>query len=196
MQLITHSGFGPENNYKGSQLAGVSLISSGREGRNTVTGNFHIIQNDKNHESSLFGEYVDTSGKVIQKDVDTGKDALPRGAHYNGAKMPNFMRIVAGIGMHEGFLSGYPASHGCIRLPALMAEAFFRSVAVGTPAPHLHPTPPDALKRLLIWKIISSGKSRMMSFLRSFNPAGRRCLTMFGSRERPFHDRRPPFRCW
>ena len=117
----------------------MSLISSGREGRNTVTGNFHIIQNDKNHESSLFGEYV-----------DTGKDALPRGAHYNGAKMPNFMRIVAGIGMHEGFLPGYPASHGCIRLPALMAEAFFRSVAVGTPAPHLHPTPPDALKRLPI----------------------------------------------
>ena len=119
--------------YKGSQLAGVSLISSGREGRDTVTGNFHVIQKDKNHESSLFGEYVNASGKVIQKDVDTGKDALPKGAHYKGAKMPNFMRIVAGIGMHEGFLPGYPASHGCIRMPALMAEAFFRSVTVGTP---------------------------------------------------------------
>jgi len=119
--------------YKGGQLAGVSPISSGREGRGTVTGNFHVIQKDKNHESSLFGEYVDASGKVIQKDVDTGKDAMPRGAHYNGAKMPNFMRIVAGIGMHEGFLPGYPASHGCIRMPALMAEAFFRSVTVGTP---------------------------------------------------------------
>ena len=47
--------------------------------------------------------------------------------------MPNFMRISAATGMHEGFLPGYPASHGCIRMPALMAEAFFRSVAVGTP---------------------------------------------------------------
>jgi lipoprotein-anchoring transpeptidase ErfK/SrfK len=119
--------------YKGSQLAGVSLISSGREGRDTVTGNFHVIQKDKNHESSLFGEYVDANGKVIQEDVDTGKDTMPPGAHYAGAKMPNFMRIVAGIGMHEGVLPGYPASHGCIRMPAPMAEAFFRSVAVGTP---------------------------------------------------------------
>ena len=119
--------------YKGGQLAGVSLISSGREGRDTVTGNFHIIQKDKSHKSSLFGQYVDANGKVIQNDVDTGKDSMPQGAHYNGAKMPNFMRINAGIGMHEGFLPGYPASHGCIRMPALMAEAFFRSVAVGTP---------------------------------------------------------------
>lgn len=42
--------------YKGGQLAGVSLISSGRAGRETVTGNFHIIQKDKHHESSMFGE--------------------------------------------------------------------------------------------------------------------------------------------
>jgi len=119
--------------YKGGSLAGVSLISTGREGRDTVTGDFHVIQKDKNHESSLFGAYVDANGKVIQKDVDTSKDAMPQGAHYNGAKMPNFMRITAGTGMHEGYLPGYPASHGCIRMPALMAEAFFRSVAVGTP---------------------------------------------------------------
>ncbi|MCX6867709.1 MAG: L,D-transpeptidase family protein [Verrucomicrobia bacterium] len=119
--------------YKGGQLAGMSLISSGREGHDTVTGNFHVIQKDKNHESSLFGEYADANGKVIQKDVDTVTDTMPRGAHYNGAKMSNFMRIIAGIGMHEGFLPGYPASHGCIRMPAFMAEAFFRSVAIGTP---------------------------------------------------------------
>jgi len=47
--------------------------------------------------------------------------------------MPYFMRIVGGTGMHEGFLPGYPASHGCIRMPSFMAEAFFRNVAVGTP---------------------------------------------------------------
>jgi len=119
--------------FKGDQLAGVSLISSGREGRDTVTGNFHIIQKDKDHESSLFGDYVDASGEVIQKDVDTGKDPMPRGAHYKGAKMPNFMRIVGGTGMHEGFLPGYPDSHGCIRMPGYMAEMFFRAASVGTP---------------------------------------------------------------
>ena len=119
--------------YKGDQLAGVSLISSGREGRDTVTGDFHIIQKDKDHKSSVFGDYIDSNGAVVQKDVDTGKDPVPEGAHYDGAKMPNFMRLIAGTGMHEGCLPGYPASHGCIRMPGFMAEAFFRSVSVGTP---------------------------------------------------------------
>ena len=119
--------------YKDGQLAGVSRISSGREGRNTVTGSFHIIQKDRDHVSSLFGDYVDASGAVIQKEVDTSKDPKPKGASFDGAKMPNFMRIVGGTGMHEGYLPGYPASHGCIRMPGFMAAAFFRSVEVGTP---------------------------------------------------------------
>ena len=119
--------------YKDGQLAGMSRISSGREGRNTVTGNFRIIQKDLNHVSSLFCDYVDANGNVIQKDVDTSKDPKPKGAIYDGAKMPYFMRIVGGTGMHEGYLPGYPASHGCIRMPGFMAEAFFRSVQVGTP---------------------------------------------------------------
>lgn len=119
--------------YKGGQLVGVSALSTGREGLDTVTGSFHIIQKDANHESSLFGEYVDANGVVLQKDVDTSKDPKPEGAHYVGAKMPNFMRIVGGTGMHEGYLPGYPASHGCIRMPDYMAAAFFRSVSVGTP---------------------------------------------------------------
>src|ERR1700677_340140 len=42
--------------YKDDQLVGVSLISSGREGLNTGAGNFHIIQKDKDHKSSLFGD--------------------------------------------------------------------------------------------------------------------------------------------
>ncbi|OYW76889.1 MAG: hypothetical protein B7Z37_06755 [Verrucomicrobia bacterium 12-59-8] len=119
--------------YKGGELAGVSRISSGREGRDTVTGNFHIIQKDQEHSSSLFGSYLDAHGAVLQNDVDTSKDAKPKGAVYAGARMPNFMRIVGGTGMHEGYLPGYAASHGCIRMPGFMAEAFFRSVEVGTP---------------------------------------------------------------
>ncbi len=119
--------------YKGGELAGVSIISTGREGFNTPTGNFKIIQKDKDHVSSRFGDYVDAYGNVIKKDIDTEKDPKPPGAKYDGAKMPYFMRIVGGTGMHEGFLPGYPASHGCIRMPGFMAEAFFRNVSLGTP---------------------------------------------------------------
>ncbi|HWB59920.1 MAG TPA: L,D-transpeptidase family protein [Chthoniobacteraceae bacterium] len=119
--------------YKGDKLAGVSWISTGREGLNTVTGNFHIIQKDKDHKSSVYGDYVDKDGKVVQKDVEKGKDPVPPGAHFDGSPMPFFMRIVGGTGMHQGFLPGVPASHGCIRMPGNMAEDFFNSVSVGTP---------------------------------------------------------------
>lgn len=119
--------------YKGSELAGVSLISSGREGLDTVTGNFKIIQKNKDHRSNLYGDYVDANGQVIQANVDTSKDPPPPGSRYVGTPMPNFMRIVGGTGMHTGFLPGYPDSHGCIRMPNFMAEAFFRTVKVGTP---------------------------------------------------------------
>ena len=57
----------------------------------------------------------------------------PKGARCDGAKMPYFMCIVGGTGMHEGYLPGHPASHGCIRMPGFMVAAFFRSVQVGTP---------------------------------------------------------------
>jgi len=119
--------------YKGGQLAGVSLISSGREGLGTVTGDYRIIEKDREHRSSLFGAYMDASGAVMQRDVDTTQDLKPPGATYLGADMPNWMRITGGTGMHAGFLPGYPDSHGCIRMPPVMAEHFFESVAVGTP---------------------------------------------------------------
>ena len=119
--------------YKGGELVGISVVSTGREGLETTSGNFHIIQKDKDHVSSRFGDYVDADGNIIKKDIDRDKDPMPKGARYDGAKMPNFMRIVGGTGMHEGFLPGYPASHGCIRMPGFMAQKFFDNVSVGTP---------------------------------------------------------------
>jgi L,D-transpeptidase catalytic domain len=119
--------------YKGGVLVGVSQLSTGREGLDTPIGNFKIIQKDKDHASSLFGDYVDASGKVVVPNVDIKKDPKPPGAHFQGTPMPYFMRIVAGTGLHAGYLPGYPASHGCIRMPEFMAEDFFRSVSVGTP---------------------------------------------------------------
>lgn len=120
--------------YKANQLVGVSSLSTGREGHNTPTGNFRVIKKDKNHVSSRYGDYIDAqTGAIVQKDIDRFKDPVPKGAKYDGAKMPFFMEVTPGIGMHEGFLPGMPASHGCIRMPSFMAETFFRHVSVGTP---------------------------------------------------------------
>ena len=75
---------------------------------------------------------VDDVGEE-KENVELGKDPKPPGTHFKGAPMPFFMRIVGGVGMHAGYLPGYPASHGCIRMPQFMAENFFKSVSVGTP---------------------------------------------------------------
>jgi lipoprotein-anchoring transpeptidase ErfK/SrfK len=120
--------------YKGGQLVGISAISTGREGFDTKFGKFKVIQKNRNHVSNLFGNYVDiATGEIVTKDADVRKDKLPKGARFEGSKMPFFMRVVGGIGLHEGFLPGYPASHGCIRMPPFMAEKFFNNVELGTP---------------------------------------------------------------
>jgi len=120
--------------YKGNQLVGVSALSTGREGHNTPIGKFRVIQKDKDHVSSIYGDYVDArTGEIVKKDADRNVDPMPKGARYDGAKMPYFMRIVGGTGLHAGFLPGYPASHGCIRMPEFMAEDFFRNVSLRTP---------------------------------------------------------------
>ena len=119
--------------YKATELVGISVISTGREGFGTPSGQYKILQKDRDHKSSLYGDYVDREGNVLRKDIDITKDPKPPGAIFDGARMPFFMRVTGGVGMHEGFLPGYPASHGCIRMPGFMAEAFFNNVAMGTP---------------------------------------------------------------
>ena len=124
--------------YKGGELVGISIISTGREGFGTPTGSYKILQKNRDHVSSLYGNYVDREGHILMKDIDTTKDKRPPGAIYDGARMPFFMRFTGGVGMHEGFLPGYPASHGCIRMPGFMAEKFFAHVSVGTPVQVVH----------------------------------------------------------
>ncbi|HXM74264.1 MAG TPA: L,D-transpeptidase family protein [Chthoniobacterales bacterium] len=118
--------------YKNGMLVGISQLSTGREGLKTPTGTFSIIQKDKDHVSSKYGDFVDGSGNVVKPNVSVD-DKKPPGSHFKGASMPYFMRIVGGTGMHAGYLPGYPASHGCIRMPEFMAENFFKSVSTGTP---------------------------------------------------------------
>jgi len=92
--------------YHDQQLVAWSKISSGRPGHETPTGTFTVSEKDVDHHSNL----------------------------YNNAPMPYFMRLTdEGVGMHAGELPGYPASHGCVRLPLAMARELYRHVESGTP---------------------------------------------------------------
>jgi len=129
--------------YKGDQIVGVSVVSTGRESYDTPPGEFRIIEKDREHVSSLYGDYIDQRGQVVTENVESGKDPRPRGTIFRGAAMPYFLRIHGGIGMHAGYLPGYPASHGCIRLPEKMAVQFFKNAAVGTPVEIRHAVAPN-----------------------------------------------------
>ena len=66
---------------------------------------------------------------------------VPRGGKFVPAPMPYFMRFNGADGMHAGYLPGYPASHGCVRMPQQYAIAFFNAVEVGTPVTVFGRTP-------------------------------------------------------
>lgn len=84
--------------FKGRQQLASAPISSGRPGYRTPTGIFSILQKKRRHYSNLYG----------------------------GAPMPNMQRLTwSGIALHGGPLPGYPASHGCIRLPRSFARELF-----------------------------------------------------------------------
>ena len=119
--------------YRGNHMVGISIVSTGREGYDTPPGEFRVTEKDPTHVSSIYGDYVDRNGLVMMGNVDVTKDRRPRGTVFRGAPMPYFLRIHGSIGMHAGYLPGYPASHGCIRLPKEMAVRFYRNAAIGTP---------------------------------------------------------------
>ena len=118
---------------KGGKLVGISAVSTGREGHASPIGHFKVRKKEKEHASSLYGDFVNSSGTVVVKNVDAMKDKPPAGAHFQGSSMPWFMEFAPGVGMHTGFLPGVPDSHGCIRLPDRMARIFFANTPVGTP---------------------------------------------------------------
>jgi lipoprotein-anchoring transpeptidase ErfK/SrfK len=69
----------------------------------------------------------------VKSNIDVRKDSQPRGTHFDGARMPYFMRFRGGYGMHAGYVPPYRASHGCIRLPKMWAEPFYENAEEGTP---------------------------------------------------------------
>ena len=118
--------------YRGKHRTASSRISSGREGHRTPTGKFSVIRKDIDHRSSLYGNYVDHSGRVVKANVDSRKDSKPRGSHFLGAPMPFFVEFSPSYGLHQGYLPGVPASHGCIRMPYWKARQFYDAAHIGT----------------------------------------------------------------
>ncbi len=111
--------------FDGDDLVGFTTISSGKKGKETPTGVFRILQKKEYHESNL----------------------------YANAPMPFMQRLTwDGIALHAGHLPGYPASHGCIRLPRIFAKSLYDATqmdgevvilaSLDRPKPKPQPVPP------------------------------------------------------
>ncbi|MFD2113363.1 L,D-transpeptidase [Thiorhodococcus fuscus] len=122
--------------YSGNDEVGWSTVATGVSKHPTPTGNFEVIEKVENKRSNLYGKVYGSGGKVIRTNVKVGRDPIPSGARFEGAKMPYFMRLTHdGVGLHAGPIPrpGRAASHGCIRMPSKLAPVLFAHVPNGTP---------------------------------------------------------------
>src|SRR5438067_11313602 len=118
----------------GAQIVADGPVSSGKRGHESPQGHMRVLEKDPNHHSSLYGDFVDGSGRVVRAGVSARIDSAPSGTHFAGAAMKWFLRLTEdGVGMHIGILPGYPASHGCIRESVDGAKLFYDHAKVGTP---------------------------------------------------------------
>jgi hypothetical protein len=145
----------------------VSPIASGKEGRGTPTGSFRVISKDLNHRSGSFGLVTDSYGRIVNPNATPGS-YLPPGCHYTPAPMPYFMEFCKYVGMHAGYLPGYPATHGCVRMPRDLAAEFFARVQIGTPVRVIGSTRNVTRVRKAI-PLIQPGNSR---YATAFSDAG------------------------
>jgi lipoprotein-anchoring transpeptidase ErfK/SrfK len=109
--------------YRNGILIGRTTVSTGTKGHSTPGGVFSVLEKKQTHRSKK----------------------------YDNAPMPYMQRLTwSGIAMHSGALPGYPASHGCIRLPYDFSQLLFKATANGgtvvvgdgkTPTPHLASNP-------------------------------------------------------
>ena len=92
--------------YRGDLLIAASTVSTGKDGKDTPLGVFPILQKSEKHKSNL----------------------------YDSAPMPFMQRLTwDGVAIHAGMNPGFPASHGCIRVPTEFARRLFAITARGTP---------------------------------------------------------------
>jgi L,D-transpeptidase catalytic domain len=82
----------------GDAIVADGPISSGRQGHGTPTGHFNVMEKDPNHHSSLYGDFVDSSGRVVRAGVSAQIDSAPSGTHFAGAPMKWFLRRTAASG--------------------------------------------------------------------------------------------------
>jgi lipoprotein-anchoring transpeptidase ErfK/SrfK len=91
--------------YRNGAPIAASRVSTGSRGRETPTGTFTVLQKRITHRSRT----------------------------YDDAPMPYMQRLSwKGLAMHAGYVPGYPASHGCIRLPRRFAKRLYAVTKVGT----------------------------------------------------------------
>ena len=124
----------------GRRVVMQSPISSGRYGHLTETGSFKVIEKERSHHSSIYGKIVDEYGRTVVADADVDM-RVTSGCKFVPAPMPYFMRFHGADGLHAGYLPGYPASHGCVRMPDQLAIAFYNAIEVGTPVTVFGRTP-------------------------------------------------------
>jgi lipoprotein-anchoring transpeptidase ErfK/SrfK len=90
--------------YRNGVIIGASTVSTGKKGHETPTGVFTILQKHEDHYSNL----------------------------YNDAPMPYMQRLTwSGVALHAGRLPGYPASHGCVRMPYEFAQLLYGETKTG-----------------------------------------------------------------
>ena len=90
--------------YRNGVIIGASTVSTGKKGHETPTGVFTILQKHQDHYSNL----------------------------YNNAPMPYMQRLTwSGVALHAGRLPGYPASHGCVRMPYEFAQLLYVETKTG-----------------------------------------------------------------
>jgi lipoprotein-anchoring transpeptidase ErfK/SrfK len=119
--------------FQGDKEVVSTLVSTGREGYETKPGNYSVIAKDPEHHSNLYGSFCKANGAIVNNMAESDQ-SIPSGLHYQAAPMPWYLRLTdAGLGLHAGFVTGYPVSHGCIRLPPTFAQDLFPLVPVGTP---------------------------------------------------------------
>jgi lipoprotein-anchoring transpeptidase ErfK/SrfK len=122
--------------YDGDQEIGWTTVASGVRKHPTPVGNFAVLEKAVKKTSNVDGRIYDKRGRVVVRDAKLGRDPIPPGGHFKGAKMPFFLRLTNdGIAMHGGPIPrpGRRASHGCIRMPRAFAPLLYRAVSLGTP---------------------------------------------------------------
>src|ERR1051326_2914232 len=82
--------------YRGKYRTAASRISSGREGHPPPIGDSPVTRKDNDHRSSLYGNYVDESGRIVKANVDSRTDRKPPHSHFVGASMPFFVEFSLG----------------------------------------------------------------------------------------------------